>query len=636
MASLHRSIVMSVLLSCLLVLAGCVPESSPVPTEESATPQTSTAGESPAPPPEEGIDPEEGLAPGETEAESRDGSEVPETPSPSVEPAPEAPVDAEPPRLSDRVKVDAEAHRVVIPCEFVTPTQALEVFACHEEGPVHETVVVFRASGEDIYLGLLELGLRGPDFWNATSRVARGKPDVRYTLGDRVVVLLRFSRDGDVIELPAEKLMRETRLGTTPFVRGFTFSGAEVPVGDPPTMQIPRRVEITMGGPTRGEKAVDSILFHPNDVQELTPWVPALEIHPDHLPVIREMIEAGSSCELVLQGVSGEAELTRLARRHEEDPARRELLTAWLPVAEKIDRLKKSLASELEKMLELVAKGEVVSDPAEATRLATELQALVAGQRLERQVLEIWSLYLEHYVDQERLRTESLESGEEVDERAVMLATSSLERLRYELRFLAVEREALEIESRNAVLEEKDKLLLEGLAHRMEALQHESYLPLARSELDDLRRRLRDLDPGEDAYHVRLLEEKVLELEASRRQMQARRDHLLNLSEEKRARAAGEWQERRESLLELRRQILERLELADRHREKVEVLADMRWAENFLSDESLPESRRKKEEQNLVDLEKRLKELEAAIEALEKKVQAAAEKKAGEDEASSS
>ncbi len=526
----------------------------------------------------------------------------------------------EPIPLSDKVKVDTEAKEVVVPCLFVSPTQALEVFACHIEGPAHEAVVVFRASGEDIYLGLMELGLRGPEFWDATSRVAQGKPDVRYTLGDRVVVLLRWKQNGEQFEYPAEKLMRESFLGTSPFVRGFTFSAVEIPIGDPPVKKVPSRVEITMGGATRGEKAVESILFHANDLREITPWMPPLEIHPTVLPDIKKLVEEDVECELVIQLVSGEVELLQVARRHEKDEARRKLLTQWMPQAEKIDQVKKEYAELVQKMNELVFKGEAAKTEEEATKIALEVQKIFAQGRLEKKVLEIWSLYLNLYVEQEKLRTNSLESKTEEDLGPISMAKASLERFQYELKFLEIERKAIEIQYSEEVLSEKNKLILEGLAHRLEALKHESYLPLAKNEIEEVRLRLKELDPKEDRYHIRLLEEKELEMKAALLQIQAKRDELLTLDQENHARSEGKWNDIQEEVIKKRLFAQSRLRWADKEREKVQVLSDIRWAENFLSDESLPDERRKEQEEALKNHTAKLKAIDEEIKKLKAEV----------------
>src|SRR2546426_725289 len=72
----------------------------------------------------------------------------------------------QPPRAAP-VEVDRERGEVRFPCRFVNSTRKLEVFACHESGPTHETVVAFDAEGDDLYRALLAAGFRGPEFCNA-------------------------------------------------------------------------------------------------------------------------------------------------------------------------------------------------------------------------------------------------------------------------------------------------------------------------------------------------------------------------------------------------------------------------------------------------------------------------------------
>ena len=89
------------------------------------------------------------------------------------------------------VVVDRAKGEVRMPCRFVNPTRQIEVFACHNMGPTHETVVEFDATGERLLDALQDIGCRSTSYWNGTS-----PGDFLRNQGDRVLVLVRWSHKG--------------------------------------------------------------------------------------------------------------------------------------------------------------------------------------------------------------------------------------------------------------------------------------------------------------------------------------------------------------------------------------------------------------------------------------------------------
>ena len=144
-------------------------------------------------------------------------------------PAPAEPTaEEEAARLADEkanqaVVTDKEKAEVRVPCRFVNPTRQIEVFACHNMGPTHETVVEFDATGGRILAALQEIGCRSTSYWNGTS-----PGDFLRNQGDRVLVLVRWSHKGKKNELPAEAMLTDGETGFASFVRGFSFSAGQV------------------------------------------------------------------------------------------------------------------------------------------------------------------------------------------------------------------------------------------------------------------------------------------------------------------------------------------------------------------------------------------------------------------------
>ncbi|HVR73081.1 MAG TPA: YdjY domain-containing protein, partial [Planctomycetota bacterium] len=199
------------------------------------------------------------------------------------------------------IEVDLERLEIRFPCRFVNPTQLLEVFACHQRGPTHETLVAFDAPGPAIYAGLLRLGCRSASYWNGTS-----PRDFEKNQGDRLLVLVRWKLHGVEHEQPAEGMLLEGETGFPMPVRGFSFGArgafrVDVPAERAPgeetedaqgtgadgeaknesdadaaearlerTSGVPIAVEISLGASVR-QSVPHSLLSHPTSSARMNP-----------------------------------------------------------------------------------------------------------------------------------------------------------------------------------------------------------------------------------------------------------------------------------------------------------------------------------------------------------------------------
>ncbi len=506
-----------------------------------------------------------------------------------------------------RLEVDREAREVHIPAFFVSATQRLEVFACHETGPTHETVVAFKVDGEQIYRALLEVGFRPPDaFWNAT-----GPHEVRRTLGDRAIVLLRWTWKGETREVPGESVIRDSEARFPLFVRGFTFVAEKRLMGDPPVERVPPAVEVTVGDPNR-QGSVSSLLFHPNDLEELTPWMPPLEVDPDALEDFEQLVEQQVPCTVVVRRIDSEADLIDAVASYVEDPSRRALLEKLRPLARAVDELKARYTARVKTIRELLEQD---GDDAKRDAIAERLDREVREGRAE--AARIHEAYIGLFAEQEKFRAERLAARTDLEPEIRAMSVARYEHgVAYEPRLAELRALIAEIDARGDP-DEKTALERRALEHDLDRLPLERTLFWARDHLADVTRRLDHDATKNDTYLRDLLVEDRMKTLADIRAIRGQIALLATQSEELRARIAGSWEGIEEKNLERRRGAERAIELAGLERDLVETMAELRWLRNFT--ETGP-GREGDDAAKRAELTERKKELESSIAALRKEL----------------
>jgi hypothetical protein len=498
--------------------------------------------------------------------------------------------------------VDRQLGEVRIPAWFVNPSRKLEVFACHESGPTHETVVAFRAEGEEIDRALRQAGFRGPEFWNATS-----PRDLELTGGDRAVAWIRWEWKGVAHEFPAEEILIEEGTGLPLFVRGFSFASRPVELGNPPRLAIPKAVEITIGGATR-QSASFSMLDHPNDLPEMVNWEPAPEVNPRVVEDLAALVESRAPSLVIIRRVQSESVLVELALGRESDPLRRKVRESQRPVAAAIDRTKgefERLVSEVRRLLEDGERRKEI--PAEERRLyAARTRDLLArgallAAQLREDYLRLWS-----FEEDCRLAQAELSARLEPEQRAWMrMAVGS--GFRFEISMAEKRREIAALfvpeagksapalgpdpvppgdgtgsaRSGAAAGEGRERLLARALESEIRALEFERERRWAGFKLEEeIRPRLKSLNPKEDAYTRELFQESEVRALGDMRSLRARAEAAEADAQELRAQAAGSLAAlapelaRRRSLIDLRGR------LAAEELAWVDCLEKVRWAQN--------------------------------------------------------
>ena len=479
-----------------------------------------------------------------------------------------------PPASGGGVLVDRARGEVRIPAWFVNATRKLEVLACHESGPTHEAALAFKATGNEIFDALKAVGLRGPEFWNAS-----GPGDLQRSGGDRVVVWVEWEWMGKRTRQLAEEILREESTLLPLYVRGFSFAAAPMPLGDPPRPAIPEAVEITIGGLSR-QSASFSMLAHPNDLPQLLRWAPAPEVSPAAVPHLASMVEAQSPCWLVVSRSAREGEFIERMLEREGDPLRRAVREAQRPLAAGIDVAKRELEPQLLEASGLLEDGQTATatddeKKAIADRLEEKLQSVAAGNaRIRSLYLRLWGLE-----EEERARRISGLSALDVELRE-RFALAYASGFRFEVAMAALETEA----ERLAVARAPETART-AVARRSEALNLERERRWARFALvAEVRPKLKGLDPKEDPYLRELFLEDEERTLADLRYLRARVELLTAEADELSAAASPLSGPPAARERELRNQWKARAgalqELAALEQKRVKLREDLRWARN--------------------------------------------------------
>jgi hypothetical protein len=274
--------------------------------------------------------------------------------------------------------------------------------------------------------------------------------------------------------------------------------------------------------------------------------------------------------------VSGEVELLAIARQHEKEASRRELLdTRLLPVAREIDALKAEHVARIERIQSILDRVEAQGGDEDPDRQRQDSLELEEEMRRGRaSVALIWERYLELYSRQESFKVETLRQRKDLHAEVLERASTSFEHgFKTELAIARVQfRQAM---TANAY--ENDIAIID--------LDRDNFWRA--HDADQSRRRLEEMRQEEgrdDCYLCQILHETVLKREAEVRRDGARKLVLASYSTEYRARVDGTWEQKKAKIILRRRQAEERVDLEKLELGRVQILSDIRWTRNFLAD----------------------------------------------------
>jgi hypothetical protein len=502
------------------------------------------------------------------------------------------------------LEVDRERGEVRVPCRFVNPSRLLEVFACHEKGPAHETVLEFDVTGPALYQALIDIGTRNASYWNGTS-----PEDFLGNQGDRLLLLVRWEHGGSLHEHAAEAMLLEGETGFRAFVRGFSF-GARSPrkVED-----IPAAVEITLGG-TKRQSPAFSLLSHPTGSGRMLPWMLPPVLDTDVVEGHLELVEKKVPATLIIRRVRSEADLVRASRAAAEsagDGGRVALLDGLLAIAEEIDRLKaeyEKLLASMRRFLEASGDVEGLTEEEKGARARIGRDHLARGRwlcaRIEERYLTLRAREEEHKA---RWIRGAREIPEDARDEALLLASAFL----FEPRIAGKEVEIAALDLGDAGRPPAERKLLESaLRKEIEAIEIERGGLIAAANLKYYERRLKEVDPA-DAYTRRLFEEDVMRSRIEMRRLSAQGRVTATEVAELRGTIDGSWEAAREKVLAERKAAGEEIRLAGLEQQLLEVLEEIRWNEGDA--ESDDPGRSEKAKRELIELERKKKDLEEKL-----------------------
>lgn len=442
------------------------------------------------------------------------------------------------------VVIDKKNAEVRIPCRFVNPTRQIEVFACHNLGPTHETVVEFDATGGRILQALQDIGCRSTAYWNGTM-----PGDFLRNQGDRLLVLVRWSYKGKKFELPAEAMLTDGDTGFPSFIRGFSFSAG--PVEGARGTGVSRIAEITLGA-TQRERAVFSLLSHPTTLngqrgaeglapcRALQPWSFAPLVNTDQVVDLPELVESRVAAEIIFRRVKSESELLRYTGSIASGrslAARAELYKDLEPIALTIDSLKKSYEEILVGIADLISL--------DITQLPEESRQELSARGGMLRALGGWYCsriqheYFRLYLAQEKYRLAWLRGQKPAEDKdGAYAGILKLAELRVESG-LRYEVDIAEQEARLAA----SRLAGAAIAQESSLLELDRSQRLVGHQMNDMERRKAGFDPSEDAYLLKLLGEELRRVTTAFTVLAARVELSKGFLEEIRSRKDGTWPE---------------------------------------------------------------------------------------------
>lgn len=514
------------------------------------------------------------------------------------------------------LEIDLEKEEIRIPCRFVNPSRVLEVFACHRQGPTHETVVEFDVTGPELYQALLELGCRPGSSWNITS-----PSDFTQTQGDRLLVSVRWKHGDRIREFPAEGMLHDGEFGFPAWVRGFSFDarspkpirdtapGAADPGGGdsaiPEVPEIPEVVEVTLGG-TRRQSPSYSLLRHPTTSARLERWMLTPAVNPEVVEDLPELVERQVPAVLILRRLHSERELiTHLrsvaARRGVEE--RLPVYDRLEPIAAEIDGLKSELRTLAARLERLIGDPE----PRDADSAKRTVGLLRDGRLL---VERIEAAYLRMYEIQEDYKLRWMRRRPEIPTELVEVATINVEGgLRFEP-LLASKRVELARLDRERVPAED--FVRRRVVKEMAILEKTRDARIAGANVRYFERRLAALEEDDD-YLREMFENDRYKAEVMRRLLEAERSLLESEVDELRARSEKTWETVKPKVAARQKVARQEVAIARLERKLADILYELRWEKNDL--ESRVEERRARAEEALEKLTREKKAVEAEIAA---------------------
>ena len=244
------------------------------------------------------------------------------------------------------LKVDAEKKTVSFPVQFVSSDQLLEVFACTEQGPTHETVLLIQPIGIKLHEALKKLGLTEALHWQYPL-----EDGFQLAMGDKVMMKIYFEGKTEAEAIFVEDLLVYNYTKTPSFLRGWSFKGDQETV-DGKVSPI-ADVEFSLINKGRNKSPL-TLLLNPSNFIMIDE--PEYKVAPKYKPLLKKLNDPDKTKgTIVLFPTTEEVLAKENAKRYEDKDG---LLAKNIELAKKIDELKKKYQNETRKaLMETIKKG---------------------------------------------------------------------------------------------------------------------------------------------------------------------------------------------------------------------------------------------------------------------------------------
>lgn len=246
------------------------------------------------------------------------------------------------------LNVNIETKKISFPVKFVSSDQLLEVFACTEQGPTHETVLLIQPIGNKLHDALKKLGLTEAVHWQYPL-----EDGFQLAMGDKVVMKIYFDGKSEADAIYVEDLLVYNYTETPGFLRGWSFKGDQVTVEGKVT-PMPE-VEFSLINKGRNKSPM-TLLLNPSNFIMIDE--PEYKVAPKYKPLLKKLNDPEKTQgTIVLYPATEEFLATENAKRYDDKDG---LLAKNIVLAKEIDAMKKKFQIETRKaLMETIEKGSV-------------------------------------------------------------------------------------------------------------------------------------------------------------------------------------------------------------------------------------------------------------------------------------
>ncbi|PCJ59992.1 MAG: hypothetical protein COA79_09300 [Planctomycetota bacterium] len=295
------------------------------------------------------------------------------------------------PKSEDNYKVDLKNKKIEFGAELISSKEMLEVLACTERGPTHESVFLIPSIGKKLHSGLKSIGLNDATIWQLP--VKSGKAGFDLSLGNKVVMKVYWKGQKESEAIFVEDLLVYKSTQVPMMMRGWTFKGDLVTKNG--KTSPPDNVEISLVNKGRKNSPV-ILLLNPSNFLAVSE--PEYVVADKFKKLLKPMNDPNKNKGIIVMQPMNESQIVSMnIKRYPND---QDILKKNISVAKEIDDLKLKFINEIrDKMFAVIKAG---SDPKISKEDQTKLIAAFKKIELASQVI----LHKIHYLYYMMLKVE--------------------------------------------------------------------------------------------------------------------------------------------------------------------------------------------------------------------------------------